>query len=90
MIISGIANPDSFEETCGRFECEIIRHLKFEDHYNYVDFVLPDLNSDFIITTEKDAVKLQTLKLPQKIYTIKMKATIPNSLIEAIEKKMRK
>ncbi|NOY76210.1 MAG: tetraacyldisaccharide 4'-kinase [Kiritimatiellaeota bacterium] len=66
--LSGIANPDSFEEFLRRFGSEIVHSAKFADHHRYsqqeiIDFIneAKARGAEMIITTEKDAVRLPRL-----------------------------
>lgn len=68
IAFSAIANPQSFTDTLKRHGLNILEHIAFEDHhlYNYDDIkkVLQSAQhnkTEDIITTEKDAVKIETL-----------------------------
>jgi tetraacyldisaccharide 4'-kinase len=65
IMVSGIANTELFEKyVASRYK--IIRHFKFSDHHNYslpeieniVEFYRQQNKPLFILTTEKDMVKL--------------------------------
>jgi tetraacyldisaccharide 4'-kinase len=66
--LSGIANPESFEDFLRRFGSEIVYHARFADHHRYsqqeiIDFIndAKRKGAEMIITTEKDAVRLPRL-----------------------------
>ena len=66
LTVSGIAQPDGFRKMLESFEGHIIDSLEFDDHHDYskndVNKILKkkdELKPDFILTTEKDAVKLR-------------------------------
>ena len=66
LIVSGIAQPDSFKKMLENHKGNIINHLEFADHHDYsnndVQKILNksvEIKPDYIITTEKDAVKLR-------------------------------
>ena len=66
LIVSGIAQPDSFKKMLENHKGNIINHLEFADHHDYsnndVQKILnknAEIKPDYIITTEKDAVKLR-------------------------------
>lgn len=66
----GIGNPDGFLSTLNSFEPSQVELLKFPDHHIYTERDFTEIknkfissNSDFLITTEKDA-----FKLPQNIF----------------------
>ncbi len=66
---SGIAQNNQFRSSLERFECNIAGYIDFPDHHFYSDDDLKmisesakSLNADFIVTTEKDYVRI-----PEKI-----------------------
>lgn len=68
MLISGIAQPLSFEKNLESFTLQLVGHLKYRDHHPYskedVGAIVKqwrDLGSPELITTEKDFVKLRAL-----------------------------
>lgn len=68
MLISGIAQPASFEKNLEKFSLQFVEHLKYRDHYPYkaedVDVIVKkwrELGSPDLMTTEKDFVKLKSL-----------------------------
>lgn len=69
FLFSGIADPDSFSFLAQASGAVIAGHRKFADHHQYqkedVDEIARQakaVQADFIVTTEKDAVKLSFLK----------------------------
>ena len=66
LTVSGIAQPDGFKKMLESHEGNLIGSLEFADHHYYsmndVHIILEkqdELKPDFIVTTEKDAVKLK-------------------------------
>ncbi len=61
---AGIGNNDNFFNTLSSLNINNIRYREFIDHYNYQvqDFKLIENPNNIIITTEKDAVKINFLK----------------------------
>ena len=66
LTVSGIAQPDGFKKMLESHEGNLIGSLEFADHHYYsmtdVHKILEkqdELKPDFIVTTEKDAVKLK-------------------------------
>ena len=64
LALSGIGNPESFVKSLEELDVEVVETAIYPDHYNYdeddvMDIMMKaELNKvDFIITTEKDAVK---------------------------------
>jgi tetraacyldisaccharide 4'-kinase len=71
LIFSGIGNPSSFERTVAQLNVEIVGHRAFRDHFPYreedilrVGGEASDAGADFIITTEKDSVRIPFIKCP--------------------------
>jgi len=68
LLISGIANHTSFENTVMETGADVVSHIKFSDHYSYnVNDIkniinrFQSINADFILTTEKDYYRLAGL-----------------------------
>ena len=66
LTVSGIAQPDGFRKMLESLEGNLTGSLEFADHHDYsindVHNILKkqdELKPDFIVTTEKDAVKLR-------------------------------
>ena len=66
--LSGIANPQSFEDFLLRFDAEIVYKERFVDHHRYnqqeiIDFInrSKKAGAEMILTTEKDAVRFPRL-----------------------------
>ena len=89
-LISGIADPDSFENLIASLGINIGSAFRFPDHHNYtkeeLDRIIKnskDKNIGTIITTEKDAVRLLPYLLSTTYYLL-------NFLVLRIELKMTK
>jgi len=70
----GIGNPQTFEDTLTELGGEVIGHYHFGDHYVYDELdgnLLRDwrsqYNADWLVTTEKDWVKLKEISTIAKI-----------------------
>ena len=66
LIFSGIGNPDIFKKTLTENKLNIVKEIKFPDHYNYtkndidkIKMLAKNLNAK-ILTTEKDYVKIDS------------------------------
>jgi tetraacyldisaccharide 4'-kinase len=66
--LSGIACPESFEEFLGNLGGDIVYKERFADHHRFrqqeiIDFInrSKKANAEFIVTTEKDAVRMPRL-----------------------------
>lgn len=85
-LISGIGDPDSFEKLIEGLSINIGLSFRFPDHHPYSQKELEDIiqeshkkNIDTIITTEKDAVRLQQLsvaKCPLPIFILRIRLEI--------------
>ncbi|MEW6738524.1 MAG: tetraacyldisaccharide 4'-kinase [Nitrospirota bacterium] len=87
----GIANPDSFRQTVLSMTEEARGFRAYRDHYKYtktdMDYLkkqCKDLTCDFLITTEKDMVKLKELNLPEKILCIEIGFFIDKAFFDYI------
>lgn len=68
LAICGIANPESFLDTLSRHEINVLSYIAYPDHHNYeygdieeIITLAKKYNVEDIITTEKDAVKIEDL-----------------------------
>jgi len=81
LALSGIANPDSFSALLRKCGTEIVSEAIFPDHHGYRPEDLSSIKEksegvDWIVTTEKDMLKLQGLgadDLPIRALRIEMK-----------------
>ncbi len=100
IAVCGIGNPDSFLDLLRRNEINISNHLIYPDHYNYkitdmqeiIKLALKDKIED-IITTEKDAIKIESLceSAPTTFWTTKTEVMWDSySTLEAILSKIDK
>ena len=79
LIFSSIANPDVFYRTIEKLNPKSIKEIKFADHHEYTQEEIMDIAKegkkfDYIITTEKDAVKIS--KKIENLLFLKMKFEI--------------
>ncbi|MDD5173853.1 MAG: tetraacyldisaccharide 4'-kinase [Candidatus Omnitrophica bacterium] len=70
ILLSSIGDPLYFEETVRGLGAGVIEHIKFPDHHDYgkkdiekITAICDERHFDFIVTTEKDIVKLNRLGL---------------------------
>ena len=81
LVLSGIANPDYFSSLVRKCGMEVVAEVIFPDHHRFTTKDLPSIEEkskgvDWIVTTEKDMVKLKKLKidhLPIRALRIEMK-----------------
>lgn len=67
MAFSGIATPERFESTLRELGAELVANRRFLDHHAFAEEDLDEIleralraKAEFIVTTEKDAVRLQS------------------------------
>lgn len=86
LLVSGIARPKSFQSAAGTFCRNIVAELTFPDHHWYstadvrsIEREMARHQADYIVTTEKDLVKLAAPEVPfkelqDKIYAVELAA----------------
>ena len=81
LAFCGVGNPEAFFHTLRDLGARLINTLAFEDHVIYDSYVLDQVNSasyacsaDWLITTEKDAVKIDPtrLRLPLRVLAVQL------------------
>jgi tetraacyldisaccharide 4'-kinase len=87
----GIANPDSFKKTIMSLCGELAGFKAHRDHYKYAQGDIAYLeslsqkhSSDYLITTEKDMVKLKGLKLPGNLLFLTIEFSVSSDFFERI------
>ena len=79
-LFSALGDNESFKKIMGYTDAKIVGHSKYPDHYQYTLDDLNDIeqkatkcNAEFLITTEKDLVKIHPQNRKIDIYTVRMK-----------------
>ena len=79
-LFSALGDNESFKKIMGYTDAKIVGHSKYPDHYQYTLDDLNDIeqkatkrNAEFLITTEKDLVKIKPQNRKIDIYTVRMK-----------------
>ena len=97
LLVSGIADPDSFGRTVREAGFEALDHLKFPDHHKYTARDVAAIGSraraagaSMVLTTEKDAVRMpdEARKLDVPILCVRIELRIEKGLdilCEALE-----
>jgi tetraacyldisaccharide 4'-kinase len=88
----GIANPDSFRQTLKGYGCDLLGTKEYRDHHAYSQHDLDHLKgraiklkADFIITTEKDMVKIRELReLPENLYAFQINFRADAGFFDAV------
>lgn len=83
LLFSGLANPLNFEKTVISLDPEYIERVDFMDHHNFKSRDFKNIkkraelmDADYIITTEKDLVKLPRNFKLDNTYVLKIKFTM--------------
>jgi len=98
LAFSGIGNPSSFENSLKQLKIQILKHQTFRDHFPYrrkdiltLQEEAKSKGADFIITTEKDSVRIPLIdKLQTPCYVLKIDLKITRGeeiLLDKIEGK---
>lgn len=88
-LVSGIAHPDSFEDSVRALGLSFAHHYRFADHFAFRDAkamapLLKD-ESDFLLSTQKDAIKLQEHPLlASKILCLCLETSLDADLVDAV------
>ncbi len=104
ILICGLARPDGFEAMIVQTGAEVVEHLAYGDHARYdagtlqtVAEALKETGAELALTTEKDAVKLESLNAelpPLAAVGIQMRVQEPERwslfLDSILERAMRK
>jgi len=83
FLLSGIGDTKSFHRAIEQLGCKMLGHKSFPDHFTYTQTVLNEVegrasrsHADYIITTEKDWVKLERLKISFPMVVVDLIITI--------------
>ena len=79
----GIGSPESFKKTVLSAGCNLKGIKKYSDHYTYKQEDIEDIikeakagNAGWIVTTEKDMVRLRGMRLPENLVALKIRFAI--------------
>ncbi|MCA9771553.1 MAG: tetraacyldisaccharide 4'-kinase [Myxococcales bacterium] len=81
-LLAGVANPGPFRDLCVSLGLKILGGTIRGDHHRYTQDDLLELRqvakeADWVVTTDKDAVKLESLALPPRpIYALSIRAVV--------------
>jgi len=76
--LSSLGNPRSFEQTLARLGAELVTAVRFPDHHRYRGEELYQVaqgqaaEAEWIVTTEKDAVRMPTQELGKPIWILEV------------------
>jgi tetraacyldisaccharide 4'-kinase len=85
LAVSGVANPDSFETALGEIGAVIVGTKRFPDHHIYsesdvqvIERIFSQTGAEWVVTTTKDVVKLQRLKVDVPILSPQIELKLEN------------
>jgi tetraacyldisaccharide-1-P 4'-kinase len=90
---SGLGDNESFFQLLRQIGANVIHETSYPDHYRYTQKDINKLRSvsdiECIVTTEKDAVKLLGMELPDNLFYLSIEALIEDedTLMELLLKK---
>ena len=91
LAFCALGNPAGFYNTLEHLGAKLVDHVEFADHADYSEKMLnkildraKQLNADFIITTQKDAIKIPTNFSGSKIYQLAIEMKILQGQAELI------
>lgn len=101
-VLCALGNPDVFISDLESYQAKIVSKHVFIDHHNYqqidIDKIVmeaKEAKAEFIVTTEKDAVKLQRFSFDLPIYVVEIKVNIEDEprfkslILKTIMKKLK-
>ena len=86
LIFTGIGNPAAFKRSISQYNPSSVKLISFHDHHYYNSNDIKRIinesgNFDFVITTEKDYVKLKSYRFNSKFYVLKISLKIKEDKI---------
>jgi tetraacyldisaccharide 4'-kinase len=96
LAFSGLGDNASFFDLLREIDADLVTTVEFADHYEYRAEDMKHLQSfagvDALVTTEKDAVKIDRLEVDDNVFYLSIEAQIEDeeSLIDAVLKKTRR
>lgn len=86
LAFCGIGNPSSFKDTLLRMQAEVKEFIVFRDHHRYgsrdmerVRKIAGQCNAGWIVTTEKDIIRLKEFDLPENVLSLSIHFRIDNA-----------
>lgn len=86
VLCSGIGNPSAFEATVRGLGAEVVEHRRFADHHPYTREDLSGLEGGgrILVTTAKDAVKLEPLGIRPWVLEVEMAFERGEAVLQAL------
>jgi tetraacyldisaccharide 4'-kinase len=94
LAFSGLGDNRSFFELLRTLGADLVREVSFPDHHDYRDKDIEEVSSfesaSLVVTTEKDAVKIGGMKLPDNLFYLSVEVDIEGEqeLINVIRRKI--
>jgi tetraacyldisaccharide 4'-kinase len=94
LAFSGLGDNRSFFELLRSRGAHVVREISFQDHHSYRSKDIEEISSlrdvNLIITTEKDAVKISGMTIPDNLFYLSIEVNIEREqeLIEVIQRKL--
>ena len=94
LAFSGLGDNRSFFELVRALGADVVHEVAYEDHYTYKNKDIEELSSygdiSLIVTTEKDAVKMIGMPVPDNLFYLSIEVNIEKEqeLIDVILKKI--
>jgi tetraacyldisaccharide 4'-kinase len=96
FVFSGLANNKAFQDTCRDMGMKIAGYIDFSDHFCYskadIDRIFTefkDARADFIVTTEKDYVKIKSRFFLSPLVVVGVKIVFDKSSLARFESFVR-
>jgi len=96
LAFSGLGDNESFFSLLGNLGARVVRTISFADHHRYTEKDMDDLracaDAEMLVTTEKDAVKIQELEYPQQLFYLAVEMEIEGEerLFQLIREKIER
>jgi tetraacyldisaccharide 4'-kinase len=90
MAFAGIAHPELFRTSLAQLGVEVVEFAAFPDHHPYTNAEIETLINKSrilgvpLLTTEKDAARLNPTLLERDIYVVKQTVDLPETLISEL------
>ena len=91
--VAGIAKPERFFDALKAAGWNVVESLAFPDHHRYtakdiaaIDAKIKSANAEVVFTTDKDAVRLESLTLPFEVYRVPLTVEFdpPDALMASV------
>ena len=94
LAFAGLGDNRSFFDLLKTLGAEIVQEVAYHDHYRYeagdIEKLASHRDASLIVTTEKDAVKLTGMNIPENLFYLSVEITLENEeeLLALIRRKL--